>query len=75
MKLIDIGLYILDTLRGEQHDNKIKVPNGDTFGLQYTHSQRILEHKTESKKNSSSCILSHFNDVASFYLSFPQLAK
>jgi hypothetical protein len=34
VKLIDIGLYILDTLRGEQHDNKIKVPNGDTLGLQ-----------------------------------------
>jgi hypothetical protein len=40
VKLIDIGLYILDTLRGEQQDNKIKVPNGDTLGLQYIHSQR-----------------------------------
>jgi hypothetical protein len=26
--------------QGEQQDNKIKVPNGDTLGLQYTHSQR-----------------------------------
>jgi len=50
MKLIDIGLYILDTLRGEQHDNKIKVPNGDTRGLQISIPRGILEHKTESKK-------------------------
>jgi hypothetical protein len=48
--------------------------NFERFAI-YPFPEGFSNTKRRAKKNSSSCILSHFNDVASFYLSFPQLAK